>query len=65
MDAIEITTIWRTATEQCELVFHKIAGYRLRLWVEGRLIVDEYMADAAAGIRRAWELRTEWQGLVE
>ena len=65
MDAIEITTIWQTATEQCELVFHKIAGYRLRLWVEGRLIVDEYMADAAAGIERAWELRIEWPGLVE
>ena len=65
MDPIEITTIWRTATEQCELVCHRIAGYRLRLWVQGRLIVDEYMADAAAGVRRAWELRTEWPGLVE
>jgi hypothetical protein len=65
MDAIEITTIWRTATEQCELVFHKISGYRLRLWVEGRLIVDEYMANAAAGIQRAWELRTEWPGLLD
>lgn len=65
MDAIEITTIWRTATEQCELVSHRIAGYRLRLWVEGRLIVDEYMANAAAGIQRGWELRTEWPGLVD
>ena len=65
MDAIEITTIWRTATEQCELVSHRIAGYRLRLWVEGRLIVDEYMANAAAGIQRGWELRTEWPGLLD
>jgi hypothetical protein len=65
MDAVEIRTIWRTATEQCELVIHKVFGYRLRLWVEGRLIVDEYMADASAGIQRAWELRTEWPGLVE
>ena len=65
MDAIEIRTIWRTATEQCELVFHKISGCRLQLWVQGRLIVDEYMADAAAGTRRAWELRTEWPGLLE
>jgi hypothetical protein len=65
MDAIEIRTIWRTSTEQCELVVHKISGYRLRLWVQGRLIVDEYMADAVAGIERAWELRTEWPALVE
>ncbi len=65
MDLIEIRTIWRTATEQCELVFHKISGYRLRLWVQGRLIVDEYMADAAMGIERGWELRTEWPTLVD
>ena len=65
MDPIEIRTIWRTATEQCELVFHKISGYRLRLWVQGRLIVDEYMADAATGIKRGWELRTEWPALVD
>jgi len=65
MDAVEIRTIWRTATEQCELVFYKISGCRLRLWVQGRLIVDEHMADAAAGNRRAWELRTEWPGLLE
>ena len=65
MDAIEIRTLWRTATEQCELVFHKISGYRLRLWVQGRLIVDEYMTDEAAGIERARELRTESPALVE
>jgi hypothetical protein len=65
VDAVEIRTIWRTASEQCELVFHRISGYRLRLWVQGRLIADEYMADEVAGIERAWELRTEWQALVD
>ena len=65
MDAIEIRTIWRTASEQCELVLHRISGCRLRLWVQGRLIVDEQMTDPAAGIRRAWELRTEWPALID
>jgi hypothetical protein len=65
MDSSEIRTIWRTATEQCELVFSKVSGYRLRLWVQGRLIVDEYMVDADAVIERGWELKKEWLRLVE
>ena len=58
MGTVEIRTIWRTATEQCELVFSLVSGYRLRLWVEGRLRIDEYMADAESVIRRGWELRS-------
>ena len=65
MDSTEIRTIWRTGTEQCELVVNKISGYRLLLWVQGRLIVDEYMVDADAVIQRAWELRLEWPALVK
>ena len=37
-----------------------MTGYRTRLWVNGRLILDEWMADAKAASERAWELRTEW-----
>jgi hypothetical protein len=33
--------------------------------VQGRLIVDELMADVEEGVRRAWELRTEWPQLVD
>ena len=59
-DARQIQTIWKTATEHCEVVWSLMTGYRTRLWVNGRLIVDEWMADAKAASERAWELRTEW-----
>jgi hypothetical protein len=62
---IRIQTIWRTASEQCEVVFGQFSGYRLRLWVRGSLILDEIMADADAAIRRGWELRTEWPQFVD
>jgi hypothetical protein len=65
MGEVQIRTIWRTASEQCELVFGYFSGCQLRLWVQGRLIVDELMADAEEGVRRAWELRTEWPQLVD
>jgi hypothetical protein len=29
------------------------------------MILDEWMADAEAALRRAWELRTEWPQLVD
>ena len=60
-----IRTIWKTASEQCELVWSQFNGYRVRLWVRGRLIVDELMADADAATRRGWELRLDWQQLVD
>ena len=46
-----IRTIWKTASEQCELVWSQFNGYRVRLWVRGRLIVDELTGDADTGIR--------------
>ena len=64
MRAPEITTIWRTMFEQCEVVCGQFTGYRLRLWVRGQLIVDEVMADAESAFRRGWELRTEWPQLI-
>ena len=62
---MQVQTVWRTATEQCEIVWAQFISYRVRLWVEGRLIVDELVADFQDGVRRAWQLRTEWPGLVE
>ena len=64
MRELQIQTIWRTASEQCEVVWSQFLGYRTRLWVSGRLLVDEWMADAQQATRRAWELRTEWPSLV-
>jgi hypothetical protein len=61
---LEIQTIWRTATEQCEVVFGQFIGFHVRVWVQGRLICDELASDAQAAVRRAWELRTEWPTMV-
>jgi len=60
-----IRTIWKTASEQCELVWSQFRGYRVRLWVQGRLIVDELTGDADSAIRRGWELRLDWPQLVD
>jgi hypothetical protein len=60
-----IRTIWKTASEQCELVWSQFNGYRVRLWVRGRLIVDEFTGDADAGVRRGWELRLDWPQLID
>lgn len=65
MKDVEIRTIWHTAREQCEVVWSQLAGCRIRLWVEGRLIVDDGMADIESAIDRGWELRLEWLRLVE
>ena len=65
MRSVTIQTIWKTASEQCEIVFGPLMGYHVRLWVKGRLIVDELMADAQAAIDRAWDLRLEWPSLVD
>ena len=65
MDSLEVRTIWRTASEHCELVFSQNRGYRLRLWVDGRLMVDEMAVDAESAIQRAWELRVEWPGTAD
>jgi hypothetical protein len=65
MPDIEIRTMWRTAREQCELVWGQFTGYRLHLWVNGQLILNEAMADVDAAFSRASELRVEWPLLVE
>ena len=62
---VTIETIWRTAFEQCELVFLGVPGCRLRLWVNGGLVVDEQVFDCEPAIRRASELRIESARLVE
>jgi hypothetical protein len=62
---IEIQTLWRTASEQCEIVFVGWRECRLRLWVKGALILDEQVFDRAEAFRRAAELRIEWPRLVE
>lgn len=61
----EIRTIWRTAAEHCELVWSQLNGYRVRLWVQNRLILEEALADAEGVFRRAWELRVEWPRLID
>lgn len=65
MNELEIRTIWRTAREQCEVVWGRFTGYRVRLWVEGRLIVDELVSDLETALSRGWDLRVEWPHLVE
>jgi hypothetical protein len=65
MSQLEIRTIWRTAREQCEVVWGQFTGYHVRLWVEGRLILDELMTDLESALRRGWDLRLEWPRLVE
>lgn len=57
MSIVEIRTIWKTASMQCELVWGQFGGYRLRLWIRGRLLVDELMTDLDAAFSRAAELR--------
>jgi hypothetical protein len=64
-DDLQLQTIWTTATEHCEIVWAQFVTYRVRLWVKGRLIVDEMVADFNDGVRRAWELRIEWPRLVD
>jgi hypothetical protein len=64
MRELQIQTIWRTAAEHCEVVWSMFTGYHVRIWVQNRMIVDEWMADAEAAGRRAWELRTEWPHLT-
>ena len=61
----EIKTIWRTASEQCELVWTQFSGITLRLWVRNRLILEEVIGDFDTAFRRAWELRTEWPRFVD
>jgi len=61
MKNITIRTVWRTASEQCELVFFGKVESRLRLWVRGALVVDELIIDIADALRRAAELRLERQ----
>ena len=62
---VQVQTVWNTATEQCEIVWAQFMSHRVRLWVRGRLIVDEMVADFQDGVRRAWELRIEWPRLVQ
>jgi hypothetical protein len=61
---LQVQTIWRTAAEQCEIVWAQFISYRVRLWVNNRLLLEEVVADFEAGVQRAWELRTEWPTLV-
>jgi hypothetical protein len=64
VDPVDIVTIWRTAAEQCEVVLTAFGGYRVYLWVQNRLVVDEGLHDLESAVARAWELRIEWPGLV-
>ena len=57
---LQLVTIWRTAAEHCEIVWTAFRGYRVRLWVENRILIDELMADEDSAITRACELRSEW-----
>lgn len=60
MTEVVIETLWRTRSEQCELVVRGMYGARLRLWVNGRLLVDEDVFDRATAVKRAFELRSDW-----
>jgi hypothetical protein len=62
---VRIEPLWRTAVEQCELVFLGLLGCRLRLWVKRALVVDEEVFDLVDAGRRAAELRIEWPRLVD
>ena len=57
-----IRTMWKTASEQCEILCIRVSGYRVRLWVRGRLVVDEHTGDADTAVHRARELRLDWTG---
>jgi hypothetical protein len=62
---IEIQTLWRTASEQCELIFLGPFRCRLRLWVRGALMLDEEVSDWTRALKRATELRIERLRLSE
>lgn len=64
MTRVTIQTIWKTAFEQCEIVFLGLSGCRLRLWVKGALVVDEDVFNLTDVTRRAAELRTEWPAVI-
>ena len=57
---LKIETLWRTVSEQCELVSLGLRGCRLRLWVKGNLVVDEEVSNWPDALKRASELRIEW-----
>lgn len=61
----QVKTVWRTASEHCELVWNQFSGVTLRLWVWNRLILEEVLVDVDTAFRRAWELRIEWPQLVD
>lgn len=61
---VTIQTLWKTAFEQCELVFLGLSGCRLRLWVKGALVIDEDVFDLTAATRRAAELKAEWPVVI-
>lgn len=61
----QVETVWRTASEQCELVWNQFSGVTLRLWVRNRLILEEATSDMDTAFRRAWELRIEWPRFVD
>jgi hypothetical protein len=58
---VQVQTLWRTSTEQCELVSLGLQDCRLRLWVNGVLILDEPVPDGQTALMRAEELRREWR----
>jgi hypothetical protein len=55
----QIQTLWRTSSEQCEVVLLGLFRCRLRLWVRGALMLDEEVSDLARALKRATELRIE------
>lgn len=59
-----IHTLWNTPDQQCELVFDGIHGCRLRLWIDGHLIVDEDVHDLATALSRSAELRVSFRALA-
>jgi hypothetical protein len=52
-----VKTIWRTATHQCEIAHDGIERFRLLLWVNGVLKIDEEVFDLQLTMMRALELR--------
>jgi hypothetical protein len=57
---LQLLTVWRTTTEHCEIVWSAFRGYRVRLWVQNRIFIDEMMSDVDAAISRAVQLREQW-----
>lgn len=57
----EIGTLRHTSSEQCELVFLGAFGHRLRLWVQGALVIDEEVSGAEHALECARRLRVDWQ----